>query len=195
MESLRKTLEQSLQFYEKKEYDNAEKAVDEMLAAYPDFNRALFLKAVIFEETGRAGEAEEYYRKAGSSFLLWLRLAMQLEEKDPERALRYFEKVNKTDEQNNIVWLSMGTIYEKLGRPDEARKCFARISLKREIITKLLSPVGFLIIMVTGAIAMLRRGNTALASLVIASGIVCLFWLKRDGGRALQMMRKKNKYK
>ena len=195
VESLRKTLERTLQFYEQKDYVNAEKGVDEMLAAYPDFPPALFLKAVIFEETGRAGEAEEYYRKAGATSLLWLRLAMQLEEKDPERALRYFEKVKATDEQNNVVWLSMGTLYEKLGRRDEARKCFANISLQREIITKLLSPTGFLIIMITGAIAMLRRGNTVLASLVIASGVVCLFWLKRDGGRALQMMRKKNKYK
>lgn len=182
-------------FYEKKDYGNAEQGVDAMLATHPDFNRALFLKAVILEETGRAGEAEQYYRKAGPVSLLWLRLALQLQDSDPERALRYFEKVNNTDQQNNFVWLTMGNIHEKFGRLDEARKCYANISLMREVVTKLLSPVGFLIIMIAGSLAMLHRGNTALASLVIASGIVCLFWLKRDGGMALEMMRKKNKYK
>ena len=195
MESLRKTLEKTLEFYEQKDYVSAEKGVDKMLAAYPDFPRALFMKAVIFEETGRSKEAEEAYQKAGSPSQLWLRLAMQLEEKDPERALRYYEKVHATDEQNNMVLLNMGSLYERLGRADDAKKCFAGISLQREIVTKLLSPVGFLIIMISGSIAMLRRGNVALGSLVIASGVVCLFWLKRDGGRVLQMMRKKNKYK
>jgi Tfp pilus assembly protein PilF len=194
MESLRKTLEKTLQFYEKKDYENAEKGTDEMLAAYPEFHRALFLKAVILDETGRADKAEEYYRKSGPVSLLWLRLALQLQDSDPERALRYFEKVNKTDPENNVIWFSMGTIYEKQGRPDEARKCFRNISLMKEVVSKLLSPIGFLIIMVAGSIAMFKRDNTGLAWLVVASGVVCLFWLKRDGGRALQMMQKKRKY-
>jgi hypothetical protein len=64
----------------------------------------------------------------------------------------------------------------------------------KEVVSKLLSPIGFLIIMVAGSIAMFKRDNTGLAWLVVASGVVCLFWLKRDGGRALQMMQKKRKY-
>jgi len=194
MESLRKTLEKTLQFYEKKDYGNAEKGADEMLAANPDFPRALFLKAVIFDETGKTDKAEEYYRKAGSVSLLWLRLALQLQVSDPERALRYFKKVNEIDPENNLIWFSMGEIYEKLGRSDEARKSFNNISLMKEVVSKLLSPLGFLIIMIAGSIAMFNRGNTGLGSLVVASGVVCLLWLKRDGGRVIKMMLKKKKY-
>jgi Tfp pilus assembly protein PilF len=194
MDPIRKVLEETLSYYEKKDYANAEKGADEILAKYPEFNRALFLKAVILEETNRPADAEKYYAKAGQVSQLWLRLALQLQEADPARALTYFEKVSKMDAESNMVWFSMGELYEKLGRKDEARKSFANISLQREVITKLVSPVGFLIIMVAGSIAMLNRGNTALASLVIASAIVCLFWLKRDGGRAWTMMMKKKKY-
>jgi tetratricopeptide (TPR) repeat protein len=194
MDPIRAVLERTLSYYEKKEYANAEKGADEILATYPEFNRALFLKAVILEETGRSGEAEKYYAKAGPLHQLWLRLALQLQDADPARALTYFKKVSEMDAESNLVWLSMGDLYEKLGRPDEAKKSYANISLQREIITKLVSPVGFLIIMTAGSIAMLQRGNIALASLVIASGVVCLFWLKRDGGRAWKMMKKKKKY-
>ncbi len=194
MESLRTTLEKTLEYYEKKEYDNAEKGADEMLAGNPDFPRALFLKAVILDETGRTDKAEEYYRKAGSTSLLWLRLALQLQESDPERALQYFIKVKDIDPENNLIWFSMGKIYEKLGRKHEAQKCFNNIAIMKEIVSKVLSPFGFLIVMIAGSIAMFKRGNSGLGSLVVISGIVCLAWLKRDGGRVLQMMLKKNKY-
>jgi hypothetical protein len=194
VESIGKALEKSISHYEKKQYAEAERGVDALLAVYPDFNRALFLKAVILEETGRAGEAEPYYQKSGPLFPLWLRLGLQLQGSDPERALRYFEKVAGMDAGNNLIWFSMGCIHEKMGRLDDARKCFRSISLKREIVSRLLSPAGFLILMAVGAVMTLQRGNVALASLVIASGIVCLFWLRRDGGRALQMLAKKRKY-
>jgi Tfp pilus assembly protein PilF len=191
MESLRKTLEKTLQFYEQKDYQSAEKGADEMLAAYPEFNRALFLKGVILEETGRSGKAEEYYKKTGGVSLMWLRLALQLQDGDPERALRYFKKVNDIDQENNLIWLSMGKIYEKTGRIDEAKKCYGRMNVVKEALSKLLSPLGFLIIMIAGSIAMFKRDNAALASLVVASGVVCLLWLKRDATRVLEMVRKK----
>ncbi len=194
MESIRKTLEKTLQLYEKKDYENAEKGADEMLAGYPEFSRALFLKGVILDETGKTAKAEEYYRKVAGVSVMWFRLALQLQNSDPERALRYFKKVTDVDVENNQVWLSMGEIYEKQGRTDEAQKCFKNIALMKEIVTKLLSPLGFLIIMIAGSIAMFRRGNYALASLVVLSGIVCLVWLKRDGGRVLEMMQKKKRF-
>jgi tetratricopeptide (TPR) repeat protein len=194
MESIKMLLESTLSSYEKKEYEKAEKGVDEMRAKHPDLNQALFLKAVILEETGRAKEAEEYYKKAGSSYTLWLRLALQLQEKDPARSLIYFKKTSEMDPENNMIWFELGAVQEKLGRANDAKKSYANISLKREIITKLLSPLGFLIIMVAGSIAMFQRGNFALGSLVVVSGIVCLLWLKRDGGKVLQMMKKKKKF-
>jgi len=193
--SIRKALDKALSHYGKKEYADAERGADVVLEAYPDFTRALFLKAVILEETGRSGQADEFYRKAGPLFPMWFRLALQLQKTDPERALKYFAKVSTMDPNDNMIWYGMGSIYERLGYHDEAKKCYQKMSLKREIVSRLLSPIGFFIIMAAGSVAMLKHGDKALASLVILSAIVCLYWLKRDGGRVLEMMKKRNKYR
>jgi tetratricopeptide (TPR) repeat protein len=193
--SISKTLDKALSHYEKKEYAEAERGADALIEAYPDFNRSIFLKAVILEETGRKDEADKYYEKCGPLYPLWYRLALQLQEADPERALKYFEKVSAVDEENNMVWYGMGSLYERTGKLEEARKCFQKISLQRDDVARLLSPIGFLIIMVTGSIMMLKHGDKAFASLVILSAIVCLFWLKRDSGRVLQMVIKRRKYR
>jgi len=68
----------------------------------------------------------------------------------------------------------MGSLYERIGKPDEARKCYRRISLHRDDIARLLSPIGFLVIMVAGSIMMLKHGDKAFVSLVILSAIICL---------------------
>ncbi len=195
MKSIRKALDKALSHFEKKEYSEAERGADALIEAYPDFNRAIFLKAVILEETGRRGEAEKYYGKCEQLHSLWYRLALQLQEADPERSLKYFDKVSAVDAGNNMVWYDMGNLYERLGKFSEARKCFQKISVQRDVIARLLSPLGFLIIMVTGSIMMLKRGDTAFASLVILSAIICIFWLKRDGGRVLRMLIKQRKYR
>ncbi|MGE5750555.1 MAG: tetratricopeptide repeat protein [Nitrospirota bacterium] len=195
MDPIGKLLDKVIMFYEKKEYDGAEKAVDELLASHPDFHRAQFLKAVILEETGRADEAEKHYAKAGNKFTLWLRLALQLHDVDPERAITYYDRVSKMDPQNNLVWFKLGNLYEKMRRFDEARLCFRNLSPVKEIASRIVIPLGFMIFPVGGAILMIQRGEKALASLVIASAVFCLVWLKRDGGKALQMLGKKNKYK
>ncbi len=193
MKSIGKALETILSHYEKKEYGPAEKAADELIASYPDFNQGQFLKAVILEETGRAQEAEKYYEKAGNKFTLWYRLAMQLQETDPQRALVYYERVSAADPQNNMLWFNLGTLYEKQGRPDEARRCFRNLSPAKEVVSKILIPLGFMIFLISGGIAMIRHGDRGLPVVVFASAVFCLFWLKRDGGRALQMMMKKKK--
>ena len=118
MESIGKALEKTLSHYEKKEYAAAEKAVDELIASNPEFHRGQFLKAVILEETGRASEAEQHYDKAGNRFTLWCRLAAQLRTVDPERAVKYYERVSKMDPQSNMIWFDLGNLYETLGRRD-----------------------------------------------------------------------------
>jgi len=195
MESIGKLLEKAITHYEKKEYDSAEKTVDELLASHPDFHRAQFLKAVILEETGRAGEAEKHYAKAGNKFTLWIRLALQLHDVDPERAITYYERSSKMDPQNNLILFNMGNLFEKMRRFDEARMCFRNLAPVKEIASRIFIPLGFMIFLAAGAILMIQRGEKALASLMIASAVFCLIWLKRDGGKAVQMLRKKNKYK
>jgi len=195
MESIGKLLEKVIILYEKKEYDGAQKAVDELLASHPDFHRAQFLKAVILEETGRSDEAEKHYAKAGNKFTLWIRLALQLHDVDPERAIMYYERVSKMDPQNNLVWFNLGNLYEKMHRIEEARLCFRNLSPVKEIASRIFIPLGFMIFLVGGAILMIQHGEKVLSSLVIASAVFCLVWLKRDSGKAMQMLGKKIKYK
>jgi tetratricopeptide (TPR) repeat protein len=107
----------------------------------------------------------------------------------------YYERVSKMDPQNNLIWFNLGNLYEKMGRIDKARACFRNLSPVKEILSKIFIPLGFMIFLVSGAIMMIYRGERALASLVVASAVFCLFWLKRDAGKAVQMAVKKNKYK
>ena len=191
MQAIAKQFQLTIAYYEKKEYPAAEKAVDELLAAHPDFERGQFLKAVILEETGRAGQAEEHYAKSGNRFTLWFRLASQLEEIDPQRAVAYYERTAKHDSQNNQLWFNLGNLYEKMGRKEEARTCFRKMQLLREVLSRVFIPLGFMVIMIAGASMMIKRGDNALATVVIASAVFCVFWLKRDGGKAVQMIRRK----
>lgn len=192
MKSIAKQLAKIIAHYEKKEYAAAENAADELLAAYPDFPRGQFMKAVILEETGRAVDAERHYAKAGSRFTLWSRLAMQLHDIDPQRALTYYERVIKMDPRNNVLLLALGDLYEKMGRREDARTCYRNLSLLREVVTRIITPVGFIVFLIIGANMMFQRKQMGLAALVIGSAIFCLFWLKRDAGKAIQMIKKKH---
>ncbi len=194
MQEIGKLFDAAIAHFEKKEYGQAEKAVDELLRMHPNFQRGHFMKAVILEETGHANKAEEHYAKSGNRYTLWFRLASQLESVDPERALGYYERVSKYDTQNNMLWFSLGSLYEKMGRTADAGTCFRKLEMLREILSRVVIPLGFLIIMATGSVLMLSRGDYGLAIVVIASAIFCVVWLNRDGGRALQMLKKKKQY-
>ena len=195
MQSIGRLFDTTIAHYEKKDYQAAEKAIDELLAIHPDFQRGQFLKAVILEETGRAGEAEAHYARSGNRFTLWARLAGQLEGTDPQRALLYYERAAENDASNNMLWFNMGSLYEKMGRSDEAGKCFRKLQLFREVLSRVFIPLGFLIILAAGARLMILRGDFALASVVSLSALFCLVWLKRDGGKAMEMIRKRNRYR
>jgi tetratricopeptide (TPR) repeat protein len=193
MESISKLLNQVLGHYEKKEYAEAEKGVDSLLASHPDFHRGQFMKAVILEETGRSADAEKYYIKSGNRYTLWGRLAMQLQDIDPDRAVTYYERVVKMDPQNNQLWFNLGALYEKMGRNDDARECFRNLSPVKEVLSRIIIPLGFMIFLVSGGAMMVQRGEKGLAIVVIASAVFCAFWLKRDAGKTLQMIVKKIK--
>jgi tetratricopeptide (TPR) repeat protein len=193
MQSITKQLEKIIAHYEKKEYEAAEKAADELLASHPDFHRGQFMKAVILEETGRASAAEQYYAKAGNRYTLWSRLATQLHNIDPARALTYYERVTKADPQNNALWFGLGDLYEKMGRPGDARTCYRNLSAVKEVLSRILIPLGFMIFLFSGAIAMYQRGEKGLVVVVVAAAIFCVFWLKRDAGKAVQVAIKKYK--
>jgi tetratricopeptide (TPR) repeat protein len=191
MKEIGALLEKILAHYEKKEYPAAEKLVDELLSGNPDFPKGCFLKAIILDETGRAEEAKNFFSKSGNLFTMMFRLALQLETADPLRALAYYDRLVQMDPRNNMMWLNRGLLYEKLGKNDEAQASFANISPGREILSRIVIPLGFMIFLIGGGVMMIKRGNRALASLVIASAVFCLFWLKRDAGTALQMRAKK----
>jgi tetratricopeptide (TPR) repeat protein len=193
MESISRLLNQVLGYYEKKEYDAAEKAVDMLLVSHPDFHRGQFMKAVILEETGRADAAEQHYALSGNRYTLWSRLAVQLHDIDPGRALIYYERVTKADPQNNLLWFGLGELYEKMGRPDDAKQCYRNLSPVKEVLSRIFIPLGFMIFLISGGAMMIQRGERGLAAVVIASAVFCVFWLKRDAGKAIKMIVKKSK--
>ncbi len=193
MESISKLLNQILGHYEKKEYEAAERGVDLLLVSHPDFHRGQFMKAVILEETGRAVDAERHYEKAGNRYTLWSRLAMQLQDIDPDRAIMYYERATKMDPQNNLLWFNLGALYEKKGRTDDARGCYRNLSPLKDVLSKIFIPLGFMIFLISGGAMMIQRGERGLAAVVIASAVFCVFWLKRDAGKAIQMIVKKNR--
>ncbi len=195
MESIGKLLESALEHYEKKEYVPAEKLVDELLAGNPNFHRGWFLKGIILEETGRAEEAVQYMQKAGNVFTLMLRLALQLQDVDPKRALLYYDKLSEMDPHNNIVWYNRGLIYEKMGSRNEAKESFRHLTPSKEIFSRIFVPLLFMLFLFGGGITMITKGDKSLALIVIASAVFCIFWLKRDAGRAFQMLSKKKQYK
>ena len=195
MESVGKLLETILMHYEQKDYVSAEKLLDNLLVSHPNFHRAWFLKGVVLEETGRNDEAGKYYEKAGNCFTLWFRLAMQLQEVDPQRAMVYFDRVSEMDKKNNMIWFYKGMLSEKLGNIEAARTCFRNMSPLREILSRIIIPSGFMVFLIIGAVMMIKRNEKALSLIVIASAVFCMFWLKRDAGQAVQMLVKKNQYR
>jgi tetratricopeptide (TPR) repeat protein len=192
MESISRLLNEILGHYEKKEYDAAENGVDRLLVSHPDFHRAQFMKAVILEETGRVADAEQHYEKAGNRYTLWGRLAMQLQDVDPDRAILYYDRVTRMDPQNSLLWFNLGNLYEKKGRLSEARECYRNLSPVKEVLSRIFIPLGFMIFLISGGSMMIQRGEKGLAAVVIASAVFCGFWLKRDAGKALQMIMKKS---
>jgi protein-S-isoprenylcysteine O-methyltransferase Ste14 len=67
------------------------------------------------------------------------------------------------------------------------------LSPAREVLSRIFIPLGFMIFLISGAVMMIKRGEQGLAAVVIASAVFCAFWLKRDAGRAIQMIVKKSK--
>lgn len=193
MEQVGKMLEKILDHYEKKEYNAAEKLVDQLLAGNPDFHKGCFLKGIILEETGRSGEAKKFLDKSGNVFTMMFRLALQLENADPARSLSYYDRLSQMDPGNNMIWFNRGLLYEKMGNSKEALASFKNLSPGREILSRIVVPLGFMLFLCGGGVMMIRRGNLTLASIVFASAVFCLFWLKRDAGKALQMISKKKK--
>jgi len=194
MEQVGKMLDKILMHYEKREYDAAEKLLDKLLEGNPDYHKGCFLKAILLEETGRAEEAKKFFDRSGNVFTMMFRLALQLEDTDPSRALTYYDRLTQMDPRNNMLWFNRGLICEKRGDQRGARESFNNLQPSREIVSRILIPLGFMIFLLGGGVMMILRGNAALASLVIVSAVFCLFWLRRDAGKALQMRSKKKQY-
>ena len=194
MESIGQVLEDALASYEKKEYGRAEKLVDMLLEGNPQFHRGWFLKGVILEETGKEDVAQRCYAKAGSLFNMWFRLALQIQESDPRRALVYYSRVLDMDHTYSVALLNKGLLHEKLGDREAARECFRRLSPGKDIFSRIVIPSGFLMFLLISGGIMISRGEKILSFFVIVSAVICLFWLKRDAGVAITMLKKKKQY-
>jgi tetratricopeptide (TPR) repeat protein len=195
MASIETLMAEMLSHYEKKEYADAEKYADELLAVRPDFHRAWFLKGVILEETGKRAEAKRMFEKAGDLFTLWIRLALQLDDTDPERAIQYYGRALELEPGFNLALLNRGLLCEKTGRLDEARACFRKLSPGKEVFSKIVIPGGFMALLIGTGVLLLERGEKIISMFTFVSALVCLLWLRRDGTTALKMLLKKSKYR
>jgi len=118
---------------------------------------------------------------------------MQLQDIDPDRAIMYYERTTRMDPQNSLLWFNLGALYEKKGRLGDARECYRNLSPVKEVLSRIFIPLGFMIFLISGGTMMFTRGEYGLAAVVIASAVFCVFWLKRDAGKAIQMVVKKNR--
>jgi tetratricopeptide (TPR) repeat protein len=125
---------------------------------------------------------------------MWFRLALQLQKSDPERALLYYDRVLDMDCNFSMALLNKGLLHEQLGDFERAKECFQKLSPQREIFSRLVSPAGFLLFLLIGGIMMISRGENTLSLFAFASALICLFWLKRDAGTAITIIRKKRQY-
>lgn len=195
MASLETLLAEMLSHYERKEYADAGRCADELLASRPDFHRAWFLKGVILEEAGKRAEAKQMFEKAGDLFTLWVRLALQLDEADPDRAIHCYGRALELEPAFNLALLNKGLLCEKKGRLDEARACFRKLSPGKEVLSKIVIPGGFMALLIGSGVLLLQRGEKIISMFTFVSALVCLLWLKRDGTMALRMLLKKSKYR
>lgn len=186
--------EKSLLHFEKKEYKKAEKYIDELLEADPQFQRGWFLKGVILEETGRASEAEKYFEKAGNLYNMWFRLALQLGESDPQKAIGYFDRVLQMNPYDYLALFNKGLLCEKAGMTDEAKKCFQSIAAGKEVFSRIIVPLGFMIFLSVGGVLMFQKGDRTLSLLVLGMAGFCVIWLKRDLRTTLTLFSKKRQY-
>jgi len=195
MENIGRLLEDALEHYANKKYDNALKLLNELLSAQPKFDRGWFLKGVILEEIGKPEEAGECFEKARNLSAMWFRLGLHMEDSDPQRAIACYDRAVENDQRFNMAWLNKGMLHEKLGMSAEAEGCYRKISPWRELFSRVIVPTGFFIFLSGGSFMMFDRGEMTLAILVMAMAFFCLFWLKRDAGTAILMLRKKLKVK
>jgi tetratricopeptide (TPR) repeat protein len=119
---------------------------------------------------------------------------MQLQDVDPQRALQYYDRVLQADPKFSMALLNKGLIYEKMGLGAEAKQCFRNLSPWGELVSRIIVPLGFMVLLIAGGIMMIKRGERTLPILILASAVSCFFWLRRDGGTAITMLLKKKKY-
>jgi hypothetical protein len=87
-----------------------------------------------------------------------------------------------------------GLLCESRGEREEAAKSYRRISAMKEIMSRIFIPGGFLIFLLSGALALFQRGERVLFWIVLASGFFCLIWIRRDSGLAIKMLLKKRNF-
>jgi hypothetical protein len=85
-------------------------------------------------------------------------------------------------------------LHEKLGDHKKAKECFEKLAPKREMFSRVVSPVAFMLFLLIGGILMISRGEKILSLFAFASALICFFWLKRDAGTAITIFRKKRQY-
>ncbi|HIJ60559.1 MAG TPA: hypothetical protein HPP56_08105 [Nitrospirae bacterium] len=182
----------ALQSYKQKDYEEVEFIIEKILNMDNQFEKAIFLKGVILYEKGKIKEADKLFQTFTNLSVWWLRLGLELEKTDEERAINCYNKALSINPTDNYTLLKKGLLMEKKGNYSESTKCFKAINPMRELLSRVIIPFGFMCLLSVGAFMLISKGENGLSFVVIISAIFCLSWLKRDAGNVLKMIYKKS---
>ena len=135
-------VEEALGFLKEKQFDQALEKFNALLddkPASPLFN---FYKGVALAESGQEAEAAAYFARVKDPTAQWFRLGILAVNMkfEPERSIGYFDRVLKLNPGISAAWFNKALLLEKTGRFVEAREAYKRISLRRDILIRMVLP-------------------------------------------------------
>lgn len=199
-QSAEKLLEDSLSCFLDKKYEKALELVDNAIKAEPDFEKALFYKGVMFEETGKHDEAQAYYEKVEDLSDMWFNLGLKVEREKlgADEAIKYYKRATEINPAKSIAWYNMGLLYKKDKNKDIANTCFRNIRLAKEALLQVILPLGIGLILLMGAIAItqipLSRDHFGAKIAVIIctlAGLIISWMAYKNGSLWIRMIFKK----
>jgi tetratricopeptide (TPR) repeat protein len=162
----------AMPYFEAKQYAKAEEFVDKAIQKKSDYREALFLNGVILDEIDKRVEAQEYYKKLRTTEMasLWRNLAGKLFNSDSERSILYYDRATNIDPSDSTTWHNMGNLYSKLGRRQEAKRCYQKILLWKEFKNRVLGAL--ILTLAFGLIIMLLGSGVYLIKSFVPSSVV-----------------------